>query len=90
MGKVDSIYFEGYDLWFHSSDHEPPHFHCAKTSEWEIKVFFLDCNQSNGLAYEIKWGRDPKGKVKRILNELVVKNRVGLLKEWEEKVIADE
>jgi len=86
MGKVDCIQFEGLDCWFHSSDHAPPHFHCAKTSEWEIRIFFLNCNQKNGLEYEIKWGKVPKSKTLKSLNDLVVRNRINLLKEWEEKV----
>lgn len=86
MGKVDCIQFKGLEFWFHSSDHAPPHFHCAKTSEWEIRIFFLNCNRKNGLEYEIKWGKVPKGKILNALNDLVIKNRVNLLKEWEEKV----
>ena len=87
MGKVDCIRLESYDLWFHSSDHLPPHFHCAKTSEWEIRVYFLDCTHKHGLAYDLKWGRKPRSPVKRHLNKSVIENRAELLREWEQKVI---
>jgi hypothetical protein len=89
MGNVESISIDGCRLWFHSSDHLPPHFHCKKVSEWEIRVYFLTCSEKGGLDYDIKWGKEPDGKLKRTLNEMVVKHRQELLLEWEEKVIID-
>lgn len=74
-------------MWYHSSDHLPPHFHCKKVSEWEIRVYFLDCSEEDGLAYDVKWGRDPGGRFRRELNDLVMQNRLRLLREWEEKVV---
>lgn len=89
MGKVESIALESLDVWFHSSDHRPPHFHCSKTSEWEIRVYFLTCSESDGLDYDIKWGKDPKHSLKQKLNKLVIKHRLELLEEWENKVIIE-
>jgi len=89
MGIVECISINGCRLWFHSSDHLPPHFHCKKVSEWEIRVYFMDCNDQQGLAYDIKWGQDPGYKFRKKLNDQVLENRLLLLGEWEDKVIFD-
>lgn len=49
----------------------------------------MTCSEKNGLDYDIKWGKDPDGKIKRTLNERVIKNRKKLLSEWERKVNFD-
>lgn len=45
-------------------------------------------NETTGfsLAYQVKFGGEPTGKVRRELAKLVVTNRVKLLAEWEKKV----
>lgn len=54
MGIVECLSMEGYRMWYNSSDHIPPHFHCKKMSEWEIRVYFLDCSEVDGLAFDVK------------------------------------
>ena len=54
MGRVACIQISGLDLWFSSSDHEPPHFHVRKTGTWEIRVFFRTCTQRQ-LDYNVKF-----------------------------------
>lgn len=85
MGTVECIELEGYDLKFYSSDHWPPHFHCAKSGEWEIRVFILSTTEE-AIDMSIKWGDGPKSKVRRTLRDLVLKHREQLLMEWEQKV----
>ena len=87
MGIVECMSMEGYRMWYNSSDHLPPHFHCKKVSEWEIRVYFLDCSEEGGLAFDVKWGRDSGSRFRKELNKLVLQNRLRLLREWEEKVM---
>ncbi|NCR39243.1 MAG: DUF4160 domain-containing protein [Microcystis aeruginosa W13-11] len=54
MGKVESFNLDGLDLFFNSHDHLPPHFHVRKPGQWEIRVFFLLCNQENVLNFQVK------------------------------------
>ena len=53
MGKVESFNLDGLDLFFNSHDHLPPHFHVRKPGQGEIRVFFLLCNQENGLNFGV-------------------------------------
>lgn len=87
MGIVECMSMEGYRMWYNSSDHLPPHIHCKKMSEWEIRVYFMDCSEDNGLAFDVKWGSDPGSRFRKDLNKLVLQNRLRLLREWEEKVL---
>lgn len=54
LGKLDCFHMAGVDLWFNSSDHEPPHFHARKPDKWEIRVFFRACKRSN-LVFNVKF-----------------------------------
>ena len=85
MGKVDCIELPGYQLWFHSSDHLPPHVHIGRRGEWEIRVCLLDTTASV-LAYELKWGNGPTGPEEKTLRKAIVQDRVCRLEEWEVKV----
>lgn len=81
MGRVSIFSIDGLDLWFNSSDHEPPHFHASKPGWWEVRVYILE------LKLEIKWRRRRvSGAVVRTLLELTQQHQAKLLKEWEEKV----
>jgi len=71
----------GFDAWFNSQDHEPPHFHLRKPGEFELRVFFL-----KGDMFELKWGDMPKAKVLKLLGQQVRSKRVELLIEWSKKV----
>ena len=88
MGKLDYFQLAGVDLWFNSSDHEPPHFHARKPDKWEIRVFFGACKRRK-LAFNVKFppsGLGPSGKERRELLSLVLRHRDALYIEWEAKV----
>jgi hypothetical protein len=92
LGKVGCFEIAGLDLWFNSSDHDPPHFHAEKPGEWGIKVYFLAC-RPNELAYEIKW--PPKGarvprQTRDQLLEMVLSHKAELFLEWDTKVCRKE
>lgn len=85
MGRVDCIVIEGLHFWFNSSDHLPPHFHVTKTSEWEIRIYFLRCVRGH-LDFDRKWGKRPSRKFLEQILALVLEKRTALLEEWEIKV----
>jgi len=88
LAKLESFSLSGLDLWFHSLDHLPPHFHVRKPGEWEIRVNFLSCIDGN-LDFTVKWQEKNRlfsQQEKRMLVEAISENRVGLLEEWERKV----
>lgn len=85
MGRVTCIRIEGLSLWFNSNDHLPPHVHVNRSGEWEIRIYFLRCTERR-LDFDIKWGPGPSAKLQRELLNAVLKNRVALLLEWEQKV----
>ncbi len=88
MGKVDAFTISGFDLFFYSSDHLPPHLHVRKAGEWELRVYLMT-STGRSLDYEVKWPKSfsgPKSKVRKLLREKIVKHKEQLLVEWEEKV----
>ena len=88
MGKLNCFQMAGVELWFNSSDHEPPHFHARKPDKWEIRVFFTECTRSN-LVFNVKFppsGSGPSGRECRELLNLVLQHRDALYTEWEVKV----
>lgn len=85
MGKVEAFTIAGLDLWFNSIDHRPPHFHARCPGRWEIRVYILECTETQ-LSYEVKWGANPIRRHREQLLERVVGHRVALLEEWERKV----
>ncbi|MYC73374.1 MAG: DUF4160 domain-containing protein [Gemmatimonadetes bacterium] len=88
MGKLGCFQLAGLELWFNSSDHEPPHFHARKPDKWEIRVFFGACKPKN-LAFNVKFppsGSGPSSKERQRLLSLVLQHRDALYAEWEAKV----
>ena len=88
MGKVECFKLAGIDLWFNSSDHEPPHFHARKPDRWEVRVFFAACTRTR-LDFNLKFppaGPGPSGQERRELLDLVLQHREALYAEWEVKV----
>ncbi len=65
MGKVEAFALEGLELWFNSSDHDPPHIHVTRRGKWEIRVFFLMCTDAK-LDFNRKWGRPRKDPIRRL------------------------
>jgi hypothetical protein len=91
MGKVDCIALGGLDFIFYSNDHLPHHFHVIKKGKWEMRVFFMLTSAST-LYSEIVWQKERRGPSAietSSIQELVVKHRAILLKEWDEKVKRD-
>ncbi len=84
MVTVKAFTLDGLKLWFWSSDHDPPHFHCKRSGEWEIKVNFLLPAEA---MIEVKWNsgntRIPR-KTTKDLCVLAAQHRPALLEEWEE------
>jgi len=89
MGKVDAFSINGLEMFFHSNDHTPHHFHVEKTGDWEIKVLFLACTIESGLVYKHLWGKTPAAKHLRLINEHVLAHQEALLDEWNAKVCQD-
>ena len=88
LGKLDCFRLAGLDLSFHSSDHEPPHFHARKPDKWEIRVFFGVCTERE-LVFNVKFprsGEGPSGKEQRAILNRVLQHRDALYVEWENKV----
>ena len=86
MGTVEAFALAGLKLWVNSSDHLPPHIHASRRGQWEIRVFFLECTDSNFVS-ELKWGRKGPSAVDRTaILSAVLQHRVALLEEWERKV----
>lgn len=88
MPKVLAFSVAGLDLWFNSADHLPPHFHARRPGEWEIRVFFL-LGSEGRLEYSVKWQakkRGPRRADLDLLSKLIARERVALVKEWDEKV----
>lgn len=86
MGRVECIALPGLEMWFNSSDHEPPHFHAERPGEWEVRVFFL---RGRADMFETKWsarkGKPTPAQLGR-LGRIAERNRLDLLIEWERKV----
>jgi len=91
MGRVETISVEGLELYFHSSDHWPPHFHARKPGHWEIRIDIQDTTEEK-LSFDLKWPRhiDLPARVPKILSVSVARNKAALLQEWETKVVVSE
>jgi Domain of unknown function (DUF4160) len=85
MATLKTFSIPGLKLWFYSNDHEPPHFHAKRKGEWEVRVKFLEPDET---MFEIKWRKAKKTVVsaqdKKTLKEMVEKHRFEILKEWQE------
>lgn len=78
----------GLELYFFSNDHLPPHFHAEKAGEWEVRVMFMrDPDEMIEVVVSFKANKPSKGHLKD-LKAKAEKNRVALLQEWEDKVLA--
>jgi hypothetical protein len=81
MATVVAFSLEGLKLWFHSNDHEPPHFHAKRRGEWEVKVHFLE---DGGQMIEVKWQvKAPSARTLKEITTLAAEHRASLLEEWE-------
>ncbi len=94
MAKVRAFDLPGYDAWFNSADHLPPHFHVEKPGEWQVKVMFW---RDRAEMFEIVWPKNPKrkgGKPRQAelvqIAEKVEAYRAELLQQWELDVNATE
>ena len=88
LGRVECFAFPGIDLWFNSSDHDPPHFHARKPGVWEIRVYFRSCTEHD-LDFSTKFlfhGLGPSRRERRGLLDLVLAHQGELYEEWEAKV----
>jgi len=87
VGRVKAFAIAGYEIFFNSSDHPPPHIHVLKPGQWMIKVSFLLCSRDH-LEYKVVFPPKPKlpATVKQELLEQVLRHRKKLLVEWEAKV----
>jgi len=90
VARVRAFELSGYDLWFNSDDHLPPHFHVEKTGQWEITVRFL---RDRSEMFTVVWPKNPKKKRNlprkaelRAIAEAAEAHRAELLREWEAAV----
>lgn len=84
MSKLKCIAVDGLRLWFWSDDHNPPHFHAQRPGEWELKVNFMESSAAKMFTL-VKGNKVPSAYTK-LLEKLVVENRLGIFKEWERSV----
>lgn len=90
MPKATTFQVTGLDLWFHSSDHLPEHFHAEKPGEWGVRVFCLrDPDDMIEVIYSTKPRKPSKSDLK-VLKASAERHRVALLEEWEAKVLVTE
>ena len=92
MPLVEAFSLDGVELWFNSADHEPAHFHVRRPGLWEIRVSILATTEDE-LAFRERWpryGARVSGRLQKRLRRLVVRHRVALLAEWEQKVFVRE
>jgi hypothetical protein len=97
MVYVSAFTVQGLQLIFHSLDHAPPHFHVRSSRDWEIRVFIDTSTKESGLDYNYKFPKNISKKFRGLskdneseLLEKVIKHKVQLLHEWEEKVSSGE
>jgi len=90
VAKVRACEFPGYDAWFNSADHLPPHFHLEKPGQWQIRVKF---RSDRSEMFEIVWPKNPKKKGGRPkqselkeIAETVEAHRTALFEQWEQDV----
>ena len=86
MANLESFSIIGIRLWFWPNGHHPPHFHAKRAGLWEIKVRFLESDET---MLEIVWAKKKKSisrADKNLLIEQVKKHRFEIFREWEEKV----
>ncbi len=91
MGKVETFSVTGLDIFILSQDHRPPHIHVRRPSEWEIRIYFMDCTETH-LEFEVKWSKRSRNITRAqraMMLQLVYSNRESLLTEWESKVCKD-
>lgn len=91
MARVTAFELAGFELWFNSDDHLPPHFHIEKTGAWEIRVRFLRDREE---MFVVVWPKSPKRKggkpTKAELREIAdaaEAHRAELLEQWEQDVV---
>lgn len=91
MARLKAFELSGFDLWFNSDDHLPPHFHVEKPGAWELKVHFLT---DRSEMFEIVWpkhARNKAGKPKMVelhkIADLVEQRRAELLDQWQHDVV---
>jgi hypothetical protein len=91
VGKADHQ-LQGYEIFWFSNDHDPPHFNVEKRGHWRIKVHFT-LSTDDHLEFKAIWQNQKRilsGKEQKLLCKYIKINRVHLLDEWERKVHRDE
>jgi len=87
MGRAD-YQLEGYEIFWYSNDHDPPHFNIEKRGHWGIKIKFT-LSTDKHLEFEMVWqnqNRGPSSKEKKLFGEYIKQHQAHLLQEWETKV----
>jgi hypothetical protein len=87
LGKAANQ-LNGYDIYWYSNDHDPPHFNIEKRGHWGIQVYFLLSCESF-LDYVIVWQnqkKGPSGKELQLFCDYITEHKEHLLLEWETKV----
>ena len=89
MGKIDCFSLDGLEVWLHSHDHRPPHFHARKAGGWEVRVYFLESEWD--ALFDVARstaGVVPKSALKP-LAKMAATHRAALLLEWETKLCSE-
>jgi hypothetical protein len=92
VAKVRAFELPGYELWFNSDDHLPPHFHVEKAGgDWEIKVNFMRhphdmCEIVRPKVAKKKSDRPRKAELRRIVGAAEV-HRAALLAQYQQDVV---
>lgn len=86
MGKAD-FQLDGYQIFWYSSDHDPPHFNIEKVGHWGIKVKFT-LSDENDLNFEMVWQnqkRGPSGADQKLFREYISTHRATCWKSGKRK-----
>jgi uncharacterized protein DUF4160 len=92
VAKVKAFERAGFEMWFNSGDHLPPHFHVEKArGDWEIRVHFM---RHPDEMFEIvrpkspkKRGDKPRKAALREIASAAVAHRAELLQQWQQDVV---
>jgi hypothetical protein len=95
VAKVRAFELPGYEAWFNSGDHLPPHFHLEKAGgAWEIKVNFMrhpdEMCEIVRPKFPKKKGDRPRKSELREIAKAAEEHRAELLEQYEQDVVVND
>lgn len=92
MAALSAFKLDGYELYIHSGDHDPPHFHLSEKGEnWVVKILFLTSTDTF-LDWVPSIPKRPskdftplRHQKKKELLALIATHRDDILRQWQER-----